>query len=123
MKNKLILYGGGAVVVVMIIAALSYNQWRSSPYENLDEFAQCITDKGIVMYGTDSCSYCRAEKAEFKSAFQYINYIECDKEPERCAEANIESTPTWVLADGTKLVGKQGLERLADASECELLKK
>ena len=110
-------------MIVAVIVALSYNQWSPSPYVNLDEFAQCITDKGIAMYGADSCSYCRAEKAEFKSAFQYINYIECDKEPEKCAEANIEGTPTWIFPDGTRLVGKQGLERLSEASECELLKK
>jgi len=38
---------------------------------------------------------------------------------EACTLASIESYPTWILADGTKLPGEQSPEKLATATSCE----
>lgn len=80
--------------------------------------AQCLQGKGAMMYGTKSCPYCRAEKAAFGEAFQYINYVECTEEPNRCVAAGVEGVPMWTFTDGTRLEGAQGLEGLARASGC-----
>ncbi|MDP3974712.1 MAG: hypothetical protein Q8P88_00225 [Candidatus Jorgensenbacteria bacterium] len=85
--------------------------------------AQCLQGKGAVMYGTKTCPYCRAEKAAFGEAFQFINYVECTEEPNRCVEAKVESVPLWTFADGTRLNGVQGLEGLARATSCPFIPK
>lgn len=83
--------------------------------------AQCLRGKDAVMYGTKTCPYCRAEKAAFGEAFQYIDYVECTEEPKRCVEAGVESVPLWTFGDGTRLTGAQGLEGLSRASGCPFI--
>lgn len=89
------------------------------------KLAQCLTDKGAKMYGAVWCSHCAAQKREFGSAWELINYIECDPGTDKegaieCAEAGIEGFPTWEFADGERLVGRQTFEALAEKAGCEL---
>ena len=87
---------------------------------NLDAFAQCLTDAGIKMYGTDTCSHCIDQKALFVDSFQYVDYIDCQQDPNACTDANIEKVPTWEFADGTQEVGEKTIEELAAKTDCEL---
>lgn len=74
------------------------------------------------MYGAEGCSWCQKEKANFGSAFKYVPHVECSKEPQKCVALSIESTPTWILPNGEKLIGYQGLENLSRLSGCDLVK-
>ena len=85
---------------------------------SLDTFAQCITDAGVKMYGTPTCSHCLAQKKLFGESFKYINYTDCIVAPTMCA--NVASIPTWLFNDGTTLVGEQSLAKLAERSKCVL---
>lgn len=85
---------------------------------SLDSFAQCLTEKWAIMYGSVNCSYCQAQKKMFGDSFQYINYVECTEEFERCA--TISGVPTREFSDGTLLEGRQSLSALAKAADCEL---
>ncbi|PIZ70879.1 hypothetical protein COY07_05980 [Candidatus Peregrinibacteria bacterium CG_4_10_14_0_2_um_filter_43_11] len=85
-----------------------------------DAFADCLTEKGIKMYGTDSCPYCQKQKEMLDGAFDKIDYINCDIKLRQCRETNITGYPTWILANGERLIGKQPLETLADKTNCEL---
>lgn len=87
---------------------------------NLDAFAQCLTDKGAVMYGAEWCSHCQEQKRAFGSSFKNISYIECPEYAQLCIERGVEAFPTWILADGKKLVGRQELEDLSLESGCAL---
>ena len=112
------------VGIAVLIAALFFVMWYFSrpvsPYGNLDSFAQCLAEKKVTMYGMYSCSHCQTEKARVGSSFKYIPYVECTQEPQKCTVAGIDAVPTWVLSDGTKLVGEQGLEKLSEVSGCSL---
>lgn len=103
---------------------IGFVAWVLFPEETIegkyDEFAQCLTEKGIVMYGAEWCSYCKAEKKAFGSSFRLVNYVECPDNPQLCLERGIEGYPTWMFADGRKLEGKQGLEKLSWESGCLL---
>ena len=96
--------------------------YPKSPYANgaLDGFAQCLSSKGIKMYGEYWCPHCQNQKAAFGDSFKYINYVECSEEVGKCAAAGIEGVPAWTLPDGEQLVGEQKLEALSTASGCEL---
>ncbi len=84
-----------------------------------DTFAQCLTEKGVKMYGTEWCSHCQNQKKDFGNSFQYINYIDCDKRGDQCLKEGVQGYPTWII-EGEKYPGEQPLPRLATLSGCEL---
>jgi hypothetical protein len=86
----------------------------------LESFAQCLNEKGAIMYGIKWCSWCQKEKANFKDAWRFINYVECLEDTQRCLGAGVNSFPTWTLPGGKKLIGYQGLEKLSEESDCSL---
>ena len=90
---------------------------RPSP---LLPFAQCISQRGVVLYGADWCPHCQQQKLMFGSAISAVAYVECPQDPQRCLKAGIAGYPTWVLPDGSKLEGTQPLEDLAAATGCQL---
>ncbi len=121
-KNKILLIAI-AVAIVLIIGALWY---ASAPKQApvsvnaLDSFAKCLAQKGLVMYGAYWCPHCQNQKALFGDSFQYVNYVECTQEVQKCTAAGIEGFPTWITSDGQKLVGEQTLETLSQVSGCAL---
>jgi len=72
------------------------------------------------MYGAGWCPHCQNEKKAFSDSFQYVPYVECPDEPQRCIDAGIKDYPTWIFPDGKKLEGEQGLKNLSQASGCLL---
>jgi hypothetical protein len=82
------------------------------------EFAQCLTQKGMTMYGSDSCSYCQQQKQMFGSAFSYINYINCVSQASVCSQHHISGWPTWQNASGTSYIGVQSFQSLSQISGC-----
>ena len=92
----------------------------STPAKVSDSFAQCLTEKGVIMYGTEWCPHCKNQKVMFGSAFQYVNYIDCDLHRDACIKAGVEGFPTWVINDDL-YPGEQPIARLAALSGCELV--
>jgi hypothetical protein len=97
--------------------------------EELVAFARCLTEKGWVMYGSFTCSACRAQRKAFGKAFSHIEEIECNPhapntQVDLCLEKKIGKTPTWILEKNEKetkrIEGYQLLENLAPKSGCEL---
>ncbi|MFN7088403.1 MAG: hypothetical protein ACK4NX_01060, partial [Candidatus Paceibacteria bacterium] len=85
--------------------------------------AQCLTDKGVKMYGADWCSACQKQKSLFGLAFKKVNYIECDKRILECQQANIRAFPTWIFPDGKRMEGVLPLEQLASLGGCSIDKR
>lgn len=86
-----------------------------------DQFAQCLTDVGARMYGSDSCPHCQAQKKAFKGSFDLVDYINCEIKPGECQDAGVRAYPTWVV-DGKVNEGRMSLSELAELSECPLKK-
>ncbi|MBU6501089.1 MAG: hypothetical protein KGJ89_03100 [Patescibacteria group bacterium] len=107
------------VVAIIVVAAFLEFYPREGATKNLDDFAKCLAQKNVTMYGAYWCSHCQSQKAEFGDSFKYVPYVECADEPQKCTDAGVEGTPTWILVDGTKLVGEQSLEKLAQVSDCK----
>jgi len=112
------------ILIVVALGLLGFLIWgglRNVPNNpELESFARCLTEKGAVMYGTNWCSWCQKEGANFNDAWRFISYIDCSEKPKDCLVLGVEVTPTWIFPDGKKLVGYQGLEKLARESGCEL---
>lgn len=106
------------IALLVLLAFLFVTVGCSGPAK-YNTFAQCLTEKGAVMYGTEWCSHCQEQKAEFGKSFEYVSFIDCDESKGECLKAGVEGYPTWVI-DGTKYLGKQELFRLAYLTGCEL---
>lgn len=106
-----------ALLVVGAVLGLSLEQ-KTKP--DLDNFARCLSDRGIVMYGTYWCPHCKNEKNAFGDSFQFVNYVECTENPNECLAKGIEGYPTWIFPDGKKLIGEQGITKLREISGCPL---
>ena len=114
------------LILIIVIAVLSaiylfYSTKSQSTVGKYDDFAKCLASKNITMYGTYNCPHCLNEKKAFGSSFQYVSYVECTQEPNKCVDAGIVEVPTWIFPDGRKLIGEQGLEKLSQESGCPLL--
>ena len=121
-NNKLTI--GVAVIIMVIVIVVGWFVFSAGTGTNeviaLDGFAQCLTDKGFKMYGAYWCPHCQNEKAKFGESFQYIDYVECTKEPKQCTDAQVKGYPTWTGPDNLRLEGEQGVERLSEISGCTL---
>lgn len=84
-----------------------------------DSFAQCLSEKGAVMYGAYWCSHCKNQKEMFGSSFEFVNYVECTEEELKCTSDGIEGYPTWII-NGRKYPGEQSLSSLSSLTGCEL---
>ncbi|MBT3395370.1 hypothetical protein HOA59_03470 [archaeon] len=107
--------GIGAIIVITILILIFSSQ--SKDYE---EFANCLTQKGVSMAGTEWCSHCKTQKEMFGESFQYIDYHNCDLEREWCMTKGIQGYPSWVLPNGELLPGTQTLSKLAELSNCSI---
>lgn len=105
------------VVGIAIVIYFIYS-WSSAPGK-YDEFAQCLTEKGTVMYGTDWCHYCQAQKKLFGRSFEFIDYKNCDFNKIACDEAGVEGYPTWEI-NNTNYAGVQPLDKLAGLTGCDM---
>ena len=110
------------ILIVAVVSALllSISGTSSKNSAALAPFAQCLAQKGAVMYGAYWCPHCHAEKALFGDSFKYVNYVECTQQINKCIAANIQSYPTWIYPDGKTYVGTQSLQDLASQSSCTL---
>ena len=112
-----------AVILIVLVGAGVTGMFFAKPGQ-YDEFAQCLTDSGVKIYGTYWCSHCLNQKNMFGNSWKYVNYIECSL-PNRagqtpiCQQAGIESYPTWEFADGQRVSGELSFSALSEMSGCE----
>ncbi len=92
---------------------------------SLEDFAKCLTEKGMKFYGASGCSWCAKEKELFAEAVEYLPYVECVDEESgelitECQEAGISGFPTWKLPNGELISGFKTLEELSELSGCSI---
>ena len=113
------------VALVAVVAAGAYYLVTRKRTGRLDGFAQCLSSKGVKMYGAFWCPHCLEQKELFDSSFDYAPYVECGIEGSRaeqpvCIAANIKNFPTWVFPDGSRVEGKLPIVTLRDKTGCPL---
>lgn len=112
--------------VSILISLILIAGCSSGPSNEIKErFAQCLTEKGVTMFGAYWCSHCQQQKKEFGKAWDKINYVECSlpggkTQTEVCKQAGIQSYPTWEFAPGDRLTGALPLEQLSAKTGCLL---
>jgi|TARA_B100001971_G_scaffold207498_1_gene227754 hypothetical protein len=97
----------GLIIIIglpLTIRAMTPGKW--------DGFAQCLTEKGVVMQGEDWCQYTNAQKGMFGKSFKYVTYQ---------IKEDLVYRPTWII-DGKKYEKVQSFERLRDLTGCDFQK-
>jgi uncharacterized membrane protein len=123
---------GTIALGVVLALGLMFVQFSGGPKDEYNEFAQCLTEKGYLEYGSATCASCAKQRAMFGEAYQFINEVECDprndhNQVDRCIAKGIKKTPTWFQEDAEQNTlyefepGIQSLEKLSEVSGCPLL--
>ena len=123
LKQILIIVGFFLIVFVLIFI-FAGKEASNKNTKNYDVFAQCLTERGAVMYGAESCSHCKEQKEILGSSFKYIKYVECPENTKLCLDKGIEGYPTWLFGTSTKKVEgfdkNTTMQELSDATGCIL---
>jgi hypothetical protein len=90
----------------------------------LENFARCLTEKEIILYGTAWDGHTQKQKELFGKAAKYLTYIECMAEEggtvlSECELAEIKGFPAWEIFENI-IVGRISIKRLSDLSGCPL---
>lgn len=121
-KKKPVNYRGyvifSLVIIIIILLPLTVYSYMKKPGQ-YDEFAQCLTSTGAVIYGNDFCQYTAKQLNFFGKSKKYLNYIRCAENQELCDEKKISITPTWQI-NGEMYEQVQTLEKLSLLSGCEI---
>jgi hypothetical protein len=112
----------GIGVLFVILAFFFINLDGQDKY---DEFAKCLTENGVKMYGAFWCSHCEAQKKSFGSSWEHVNYIECStpdgqSQMPECLTAGIKGYPTWEFLSGERLAGEVSFKVLSEKTGCQL---
>ena len=111
------------IAALLVVTGVIWVVAKGSGPGPADALAQCLTDKGVKMYGAYWCPHCQAQKKLFGASWKYVNYAECSLpggggQTQVCNDAKIEGYPTWILSNGKRLEGEQSFENLAKAAGC-----
>ena len=105
------------IVFALLLVLTACN--KSSEPGKYDAFAQCLTANDVVMYGTEWCSHCQNQKKMLGNSFQYIDYVDCDRNEQQCYSAGIRGYPTWNIK-GENYPGEKNLFELSQLSGCDI---
>jgi len=106
-------------VALVSLAGLSLTGYFSIPAGKYDNFAKCLSQKGVVMYGAEWCTHCKNQKAMFGDSFKYVTYVECTTSEAACTAAGVSGYPTWII-NGKAYPGEQTLQSLSTLTGCPL---
>ena len=129
--------------ILLITFLVFISACNSTPKQNYDKLANCLAEKNVKEYGAFWCPNCAQQKKMFGNSYQILEdkgvYIECDPrcvknkdgklpmacngiegQPQLCLDKKVEKYPDWEFSDGSRLVGVQELNVLADKAGCEI---
>ena len=121
MKKFLMLF---FILILIILAGCSSAKYTK---ESLDDLANCLADKNVKEYGAFWCPNCAKQQKMFGNSYDIIKsrgvYVECDARgenanPDLCLEKNVQKYPDWEFEDGSRLIGVQDLNVLAEKAGC-----
>jgi len=101
------------IIAVVIIGIFAIKNNDKAPEEKL---AKCIGENSLLYFQT-GCSACKIQEQIFEKNYQYLNKIDCKAETQKCIDAQITGTPTWIIKE-QKYPGVQTIEKLKELTGC-----
>ncbi len=106
------------IILIIIFSSFTVYSYVKKPGQ-YNEFAQCLTDKNVVVYGNDYCQYTNQQLNFFGKSKEYLNYVKCADNKKLCDEKGISITPTWEI-EGKMYEQIQTFEKLSLLTGCEI---
>lgn len=101
-------------VVSKKISSLTGKGISETTKSELDDFAKCLTGKGVKLYVGEGCELCDTQKRYFGSSVEYLNVIDCSENT--CEQ--LKEMPAWEI-NGEIYYGIKSLKELIEISGCE----
>nr|MBI4157129.1 hypothetical protein [Candidatus Woesearchaeota archaeon] len=111
---------------LLIIAGIGYAFISRPDPSFYDSLINCLDEKDVKFYGSFQCPACASQKKLFNNAELLKNkvYVECGPLggplTAACSAAGIQNFPTWIFANGERIIGVTPLKTLAEKSNCPL---
>jgi hypothetical protein len=111
------------LLVVLAFSVLAYAALAEDATP--DNFARCLTKKGVTLYGAYWDPLTQAQLKTFGPAAEHLSYVECSAaltpiQTLDCDVAGITGYPTWRFKDGSVLMGNVSLKSLSRKAACPL---
>lgn len=128
MLMRKVIAGIGVIAAIVLIAVLA-RRWpagiagQAAGSDPLAELADCLAERGVVLYGAFWCPHCQEQKRLFGRAAARLPYVECATSDGRgqaaaCRDAGIRAYPAWAFPDGTQATGVLAPAALAARAGC-----
>lgn len=127
-KNKkrditIISIGIMAVLVFLITSIFSFggSSNNSGNPDNMAEFSECLSDKGVTIYATKTCPSC-SSLVESLGGYDAVEpiYVECMENQERCDEEKDTEYVPEIQINGELYEGQRSKEKLSEVTNCSL---
>jgi hypothetical protein len=82
------------------------------------DFAECVGRESIL-YVRTGCFACQKQEELFGEDYSKLNVIDCAIDSQRCSEAEIMYTPTWIVGE-ERYIGYQTFEEINNITGCPL---
>ena len=115
MKKDTKIYFILTIIVIVIIIGIYLIKNPDTPTID-EELVKCIAENSIV-YSSETCSACKYQKNLFGDYYSLINEVDCLYEGEKCQEAEIKGTPTWII-NNEKYLGAKTIQELKELTGC-----
>ena len=112
-SKKILIISIVSIVFVLIVGGIGFSYVNTLKPAVLDGFAQCLTDKGAIMYGATSCQYSHAQQGMFGNSKKYLDIRDFTEDP------NIQVTPTWLI-NGAYYRNVQTIDKLSSLTGCKI---
>jgi glutaredoxin len=111
-----------SILLFAIINSANGNMENQPEISKYEDFAKCITDAGAILYTSNGCPHCLAQKNLLGKAIEFIEEVECTSNPNMCIDAGIIGVPTWIIGED-KIEGfdkDNTMKELSDITQCPL---
>tara|TARA_Y100000034_G_C6837171_1_gene378437 strand:+ start:146 stop:493 length:348 start_codon:yes stop_codon:yes gene_type:complete len=115
MKKGTKIYLGLIILVLAIIILIFALKDPVNPQGDR-ETVKCIAENSLL-YSSFTCSACKNQEELFGDNYDLINKIDCFYEGEKCSQAEIRGTPTWIIND-QEYLGIKTIEELKELTGC-----
>ncbi len=98
---------------------ISLDEEEGASNEELKSIVSCLADKGVVVYGLDTCPACSSLIANFggKDIIEEV-YVECNKDRDRCDKEKLTTFVPEIHIDGELYEGSRTPSAIAVEAGC-----
>lgn len=105
------------ILIIVVVLTLSILILSNKPPETPVDVAKCIGENSIL-YVKLGCHACETQEEMFGDNYDALNVIDCFYERNKCVDAEISATPTWII-EGRSSRGVQSIEELKILTGCQ----